>query len=133
MNFTSKIKNGIICGFVSGFFIGCVPNKLSIRFENKKYNSLPIPLISGLIGSMGIIFSPLLMVNYFCNGVYFDKLVDNYDINVERHHQYDGQNNKYAYPSSLIINIKSKSDTNSDTDNQNGLISPRLILHTQEN
>jgi hypothetical protein len=132
MNFTSKIKNGIICGFVSGFFIGCVPNKLSIRFEDKKYNSLPIPLISGIIGSMGIIFSPLLMVNYFCNGVYFDKLVDNYDINVERHHQYNGQNNKYAYPSSLIINIKSKSD--SDTDNQNGLIvRSRLILHTQEN
>ena len=113
MNFTlkyitPKIKSGIIYGFVSGFFIGCFPNKVSIRIEDKKYNSLPIPLISGLIGSLGIIFSPLLMLNYFCDGVYFDKLVDKYDYNIERYHQYSGQNNKYTYPSLLIININIK-------------------------
>lgn len=76
-----------------------------------KYNSLHIPLISGVIGSMGILFSPLLMINYFCDGVYFDKLVDKYDINVEIYHQYDDQNNKYGYPSLLILNIKSKHKT----------------------
>lgn len=113
MNFTlkyisTKIKNGIIYGFASGFCVGCFPNKLNIHFGDKKYNSLSIPLISGVIGSMGIIFSPLLMINYFCDGIYFDKLVDKYDINVERYHQYDEQKNKYAYPSELIINIKSK-------------------------
>ncbi len=108
-----KIKNGIIYGFVSGVFVGCFPNKLSIRFENKKYNSIPVPLISGVIGSMGIVLSPLLIVNYFYNGVYFDKLVDKYDISVERHHQYDSENNKYAFPSLVTINIKS---SNSKTD-----------------
>jgi len=110
-NITPIIKNGIIYGFASGFFVGCFPNKLSINFENKKYISHfspPIPLISGIVGTMGFLFSPLLIANYFCDGVYFDKLIDKYDINVERYHQYDGKNNKYAFPSLLIINIKSK-------------------------
>jgi hypothetical protein len=113
MNFTlQKFKNGFIyavgSGFVSGFVVGCFPNKLSIRFENKKIFSLPVPLISGLIGSTGVICSPLLVANYICNGTYFDKLVDKYDINVERYYQYDLMYNKYAYPSSFIINIKRK-------------------------
>lgn len=103
-----KVNNLIICGFVSGFCIGCFPNKLYINFEDRKYNSIKTPLISGVIGSIVIILSPLLIVNYLCNGTYFDRLVDKYDINMERYHQYDGKNNKYAYPSSLIINIKSK-------------------------
>jgi len=117
MNFvTPKMKNIIITslsyGFVSGFCIGCFPNKLSIKFDDKKYNSLPIPLISGLICSVGLIFSPLLIINYFCNGMYFDKLIDKYDIDIERYHQYDGKNNKYAFPSLLILNIKSKNENN---------------------
>ena len=113
MNFvTQKMKIIIITsvsyGFVSGFCIGCFPNKLSVKFDDKKYNSLPIPLISGLICSVGLIFSPLLIINYFCNGMYFDKLIDQYDIDIERYHQYDGKNNKYAFPSLLILNIKTK-------------------------
>ena len=48
------------------------------------------------------------MINYFYNGVYFDKLLDKYDINVERYHQYDVRHNKYGYPSIIIINIKKK-------------------------
>lgn len=64
------------------------------------------------MGSTGIILSPLLMINYLCKGAYFDRLVDKYDINVERYHQYDGNNNKYYCPSVLIINIKSKHSTN---------------------
>jgi hypothetical protein len=113
MNFvTPKMKNIIITslsyGFVSGFCVGCFPNKLSIKFDDKKYNSLLIPLISGVICSVGLIFSPLLIINYFCNGMYFDKLIDKYDIDIERYHQYDGKNNKYAFPSLLILNIKTK-------------------------
>lgn len=113
MNFvTSKINNIIIrsvsCGFISGFCVGCFPNNLCIKFEDRKYNSVPIPLISGLICSVGLMVSPLLMMNYFSNSTYFDKLIDKYDINIERYHQYDGKNNKYAFPSSLIVSIKSK-------------------------
>ena len=78
------------------------------RFENQEIYSLPIPLISGLIGSTGVICSPLLVANYICNGTYFDKLVDKYDINVKRYHQYGLMHNKYAYPSLFIINIKRK-------------------------
>jgi hypothetical protein len=117
MNFvTPKIKNIIIrsvsCGFISGFCVGCFPNKLYIKFEDKKYNSLPIPLISGMICSLGLIVSPLLIINYFCNGMYFDKLIDKYNINIERYHQYDGKNNKYVFPSLLILSIKSKNKNN---------------------
>ncbi len=107
-NMISKVNNLIICGFISGFCVGCFPNKFYINFEGRKYKSIETPLITGVIGSIGIILSPLLMVNYFCNGTYFDRFIDKYDINMERHHQYDGKNNKYAYPSLLIINIKSK-------------------------
>lgn len=102
-----KVNNLIMSGFVFGFCVGCFPNKLDINFEGKKYNFLNFPLISGVICSTGIILSPLLIINYLCDGTYFDRLVDKYDVKVERHHQYDGTNNKYAYPSMLIINIKS--------------------------
>ena len=37
-----------------------------------------------------------------------DLLIDKHDINMERYHQYDGENNKYAFPSLLILSIKSK-------------------------
>ncbi len=107
-----KIKNGVIygvaSGFVSGFVVGCFPNKLYIRFEDQEIYSLPIPLISGIIGSTGVICSPLLVANYIFNGTYFDKLVDKYDIKLERRYQYDVRHNKYTYPSSFIINIKRK-------------------------
>lgn len=110
-----KIKNIIIrsvsFGFISGFCVGCFPNNLCIKFEDKKYNYLPIPLISGLISASSLIVSPLLMINYFCNGIYFDKLIDKYDINLERYHQYDG-NNKYGFPSLLILSVKSKNENN---------------------
>ena len=92
-------------GFITGFCLGCLPNKVVINYENKKYRKLPIPLITGCICSIGVIFSPLLIINFFCNGVYFDKLIDKYNIKLERYHQYDGNNNKYAYPSLCIINI----------------------------
>jgi hypothetical protein len=113
MHFVNQnIKNGIIrgvsYGFISGFCVGCFPNKLSIYYKNKKYKSIPTPLISGLICSMGIFFSPFLIINYFCNGVYFDKLFDKYEITLNRYHQYDGKNNMYGYPSLLILSINLK-------------------------
>lgn len=113
MNFiTPKIKNRIIgivsSGFVSGFCLGCFPNKLSIHFENEKYKSILIPIMSGMICSMAITFSPFLMINYLCNGTYFDILFDKYDIDIKRYHQGDGEGNKYGYPSSLILNVKYK-------------------------
>ena len=79
-----------------------------MKIENKKYVSIPTTLISGIIGSMRIVFSPLLIMNYLCNGVYFDKLVYKYDIRLERYHQYHGENNKYEFPSLFIVNIHPK-------------------------
>lgn len=111
---TPKIKNiirSVFCGFISGFCVGCFPNKLSIKFEDK-YICLPIPLISGMICSVGVMVSPLLIINYICKGTYFDKLIDKYNINIKRYHQYDGKNNKYAFPSLLILSIKSKNENN---------------------
>lgn len=45
-----KVNNLIISVFVSGFCIGCFPNKLCVNFNDKRYNSVPIPLISGIMG-----------------------------------------------------------------------------------
>jgi hypothetical protein len=105
---TSKIKNGMIFSFAFGFIEGLVPNNININFNNKKYNNLPLPFISGCFGLIRFVLSPILITNYCFNGVYFDKLIDKYDINFERHHQYDGKNNKYAFPSILILNIDPK-------------------------
>jgi hypothetical protein len=110
-NIMPKVKNLIIGGFFSGFFVGCcLPNKLYIDFEGKRYkhkfSHIELPIMSGIIGSAGIIFSPILMVNYFCNSTYFDRFIDKYDIIVKKYHQYDGKHNKYAYPSLLMVKIK---------------------------
>jgi len=106
-NIIPKVKKLIIYGFFTGFCVGCIPNKLTIHYKGKKYNYLNIPLITGVICTTGIILSPLLMVNYFFNGTFIDKFIDKYDIHLERYHQCDGNNDKYAYPSVLIINIQS--------------------------
>lgn len=115
MNFMiPKIKNTIIksvsYSFITGFCVGCFPNGLMIKIEDKPYKYVQLPLLSGLICSTGVLFSPFLMINYFCEGVYFDKLIDKYDINIKRYHQYDGKNNKYAFPSVLILTIHSKKE-----------------------
>lgn len=112
MSFKNIIIKSVSYGFASGFCVGCLPNSLYIKYEDRKYKSIPIPLISGLICSLSLFFSPLLIMNYCSNGVYFDKLIDRYNINIERYHQYDNKNNKYAFPSSIILNIKSKKGDN---------------------
>ena len=40
--------------------------------------------------------------------MYFDKLIDKYNINIKRYHQYDGNDNKYAFPSIIMIEINKK-------------------------
>lgn len=111
----SKLNNIVVrsvsYGFVSGCCVGCFPNKLSVQFNERTYKSVPMPLLSGLICSVGILCSPLLMVNYFCNGVYFDKLFDRYRICVRRYHQYDDKSNMYAFPSFISVCVKPKSFT----------------------
>jgi hypothetical protein len=88
--------------------LGCFSNNISVKFNNKKYNRLPLPLVTGTVASLGLISSPFLLLNYFGNFTYFDKLFDKYDIKVERYHQYDGNNNKYAFPSMINITIDNK-------------------------
>lgn len=113
MNFINlTIKHLIIrpisCSFVTGFCLGCLPNNVYINFENKRYKLLPIPLMSGMVCSFGLMVSPALILNYCFNATYFDRLIDKYNINIERFHQYDDKNNKYAYPSLLLLNINKK-------------------------
>ena len=108
----SKITNGMFCGFAFGYCVGLLPNKIFINFNNKKYNNVPLPLISGCIGSIVFLISPLLIANYFFDGVYFDKFIDKYNFDIKRYHQYDGYNNKYAFPSLLIVSINHISKSN---------------------
>ena len=83
-----------------------IPNKISVCVEGKRYNSLSIPLINGTYWFISNYVSPLLIINYLCNGVYFDKFIDKHDVDIKRYHQYDGQNNKYVYLSLFIIIIQ---------------------------
>ena len=56
-NICLKVKNGIVYGFITGFCIGCFPNKINICFNNKKYNNIPLPLLFGVIGSTSVVIS----------------------------------------------------------------------------
>lgn len=101
--------------FASGAVVGCFPNDVTIRYENKRYdrteyNRVPLPLLFGLISSTALVVSPLLVANYVCNGTYFDKWVDEYVIELNRYHQFDGNNNKYAFPSLLALHIRPNKD-----------------------
>ena len=100
-----KIKNGLIYSFGTGFCMGLLPNKINVQINEKKYMNIPLPLIFGCIGSMGFILSPVLLGNYFFGGTFIDKLFDKYEFTIKRYHQFDGNNNKYAYPSTLTINV----------------------------
>ena len=115
-----NIKNGVKYGFGIGFcssFI--VPNNICVKkYTNEKKTShlssktigLIFPFIGGFVGASSVLCFPLLFANYMVNGTYFDKLYDRiqekYSIQVERYHQYDGNDNKYAYPSLICIEIK---------------------------
>lgn len=107
----NKIKNGLIYSFGTGFCLGLLPNKINVQINEKKYIRVRTPLIFGCISSMGFILSPVLLGNYFFEGIFFDKLFDNYEFGIIRFHQFDGNNNKYAYPSIITIDIKKKLET----------------------
>lgn len=107
-NTLTYIKNGMIGSFVIGFGSGLFPNKINIKFNGKTYSNVPFPLITCCVSLISFVLSPLLITNYICNNPYFDKLIDKYDFDVKRYHQYDGNNDKYGYPSLLIININYK-------------------------
>lgn len=106
------IKNSLCFSFMTGSCIFMIPNNLTVKIDEKKINRINLPLLGGLIGITTFIFSPILMCNYFLNSSYFDKLYDKlcdkYDIDIKRYHQFDGNDNKYAYPSNIIIEINKK-------------------------
>lgn len=119
MNYIKNIKNiknfatlGLSTSFISGFTLGLIPNKISIKINKNKYNDIPTPIVGGVIGMGCFIFSPFLMINYFSNSYYLDKFIDKYDLKIKRYHQYDGLNNKYAYPSIIQIEINTITDNN---------------------
>jgi hypothetical protein len=102
------IKTGIICSSVTGSCIFLIPNNISIKINQTTFNRIYLPIFGGCLGTFAFIFSPFLIINYFINGTNLDKLYDKYDVNIKRYHQYDGNNNKYAYPSKIIIEINKK-------------------------
>jgi hypothetical protein len=117
INITSKIKNGMIYSFIFGFGLGLIPNDIWIQYNNNiKYHKIPVPLITGCFGISVFLGSPFILSNYFLNGVYLDKLIEKYDIDIKRYHQYDENDNKYAYPSILTIDINSKNIEEITTD-----------------
>ena len=107
MNVT-LLRNTFIGSFGMGFIAGCIPNKICVHYNDKIYNRIPLPLTTGCISILGLICSPLILTNYMFDGTYIDKTFDKYDIDIERYHQYDGNNNKYAFPSRLILHINNK-------------------------
>ena len=103
------VRHLLVGAFISGGSIGCCfPNKIIIRFsDDNGYQPmrLPMPLMTGVICSAALMCSPLLLLNYAFNGVYVDKWIDKHTIIIKRYHQYDGNDNKYAFPSSLHVTI----------------------------
>ena len=112
-NLLYKIKKGMIYSFVTGVCCGLFPNKVSISFNNERLN-IPLHIIGGCLGLTAFTFSPFLIVNYMFETAYFDKLIDKYNIDVNRFHQYDGNNNKYAIPSTIIVKISSFKNKNNN-------------------
>ena len=102
------IKKGVCFSFMTGSCLFMVPNNLTVKINKKKITKINLPLLGGLIGVMSLVSSPFLITNYFFNGLYFDKLYDKYDIDIKRYHQFDGNENKYAFPSIIMIEINNK-------------------------
>jgi hypothetical protein len=105
------IKIGLCTSFFTGFTLGMIPNKVSLKFNGKqKFYNINLPLAGGCLGILGFVSAPFLITNYFLDGVYLDKLYDKYNIDVKRYHQFDGTDNKYAFPSNIHIEINKKNE-----------------------
>ena len=114
------IKSGMIVGSSSGLLLGmCINNKISLNiithpYDKTKKFGIPKLLFTsfcgGIIPPLLLISSPIIIYNYFSNSSMGDKLVDNlienYKISYKRYHQYDGNNNKYAFPSIINISVE---------------------------
>ncbi len=105
--YMNGIKMGMCFSYLTGSCLCLIPNKISLQVNKKNYN-LNLPIIGGCLGVLGFLSSPFLIINYFFDGLYFDKLYDKYDIDIKRYHQYDGNDNKYAYPSHIQVKINKK-------------------------
>lgn len=112
--YTNKLKIGLCTSFLTGSFLFMLPNKISVKVNEKKFNRIDLPLLGGCLGVLGFLSSPFLIINYFCDGTYFDKLYDKYNIDIKRYYQYDGNNNKYAYSSNIKIEINNKEINNKE-------------------
>lgn len=118
MNLTIKqtmrgIGNMMASGFYLGFVIGCLPNnKLFINYKGKKYNyehlKVNLPLVSGFIGFITPVVSPLLIINYIFDGASFDNAIDKFNIDIKRYQQYKEQTDYNVYPSIIVINMERK-------------------------
>ena len=113
------LKKGMVYSFYFGFVAGMVPNQMMVIFNKKKYPKVPLPFITGSLGVIGFLSSPLIVANYLFNGTYIDKFVDKYEIDFKRHHQYDHNQNKYAYPSNIVVKIE---EVNSEKKEKTNLI-----------
>lgn len=101
------VKRGLFYSFITGSCSCLIPNEINIQYNKKKLNKIALPIIGGFLGAFGFLLLPLSIINYFSNGSYYDKLYDKYDIHVKRYHQHD-ENNKYGYPSIIMIEINKK-------------------------
>jgi hypothetical protein len=96
---------------LTGFALGMIPNKVSIKINGKKtFSNLNLSLVGGCAGVLGFASIPFLLIHYFSNNTYFDKLYDKYDIDIKRYYQFDGNNDKYAFPSLIKIEINNKNN-----------------------
>ena len=138
-NIIHIIKSGMIVGSSSGFLLGmCINNKIRLNIKTHPYDktknfAIPKLLLTsfcgGIIPPLLLISSPIIIYNYFSNSSMGDKLFDNlienieknYIINYERYHQYDGNNDKYGFPSHIHITIEKlkKSEKLNDVKSKN--------------
>ena len=99
-----KVKFLYLHSFLLGSLLSLIPNQIDLYVNHNKIE-IPFPFISGFLVSSTLFFSPFILVNYFFNLTYIDKYIDKYDFKIQRFHQYDGNNNKYAFPSIIKISI----------------------------
>jgi hypothetical protein len=101
-------KKSLYISFLSGSLLCLIPNKINLKVNQTKFNRINLPIIGGFLGVGVFLSSPFLIINYLINRTYLDKLYDKFNIDIKRYHQYDGNNNKYAYPSIIMIEINKK-------------------------